>query len=209
VNGDDRSAVGAERRITPSANPLHWLRLSAFNQPATPEPNGMLDGRAAAPIVPQMLRSAVSAFTRVFDAPSARSRASSTRRQRVHARLRRAMHLRRGALLIRGPTCACRHRSRLCGAARRALHRVRDTSGICARRRQVICPSGGLSTGVSSLISDFPKNISLFTHPKSSLELTSSSPQRGVSRSSRTRGGMRWTRQRWRAMGSQGRFKSL
>jgi hypothetical protein len=100
-------------------------------------------------------------------------------------------------------------RHTLCGAARRALHRVRDTSGICARRRQVICPSGGLSTGVSSPISDFPKNISVFTHPKSSLELTSSSPQRGVSRSSRTRGGMRWTRQRWRAMGSQGRFKSL
>jgi hypothetical protein len=41
----------------------------------------------------------------------------------------------------------------------------------------VICPSGGLSAGVSSLISDFPKDISVFTHPKSSLELTSSSPQ--------------------------------
>jgi hypothetical protein len=70
-----------------------------------------------------MLRSAISAFTRVFDAPSARSRASSTRHQRVHARLRRAISafarvfnapsarsrasstryaLPRGALLIRG-----------------------------------------------------------------------------------------------------------
>jgi hypothetical protein len=39
-----------------------------------------------------MLRSAISVFTRVFDAPSARSRASSTR-----------YGLRRGALLIRGP----------------------------------------------------------------------------------------------------------
>jgi hypothetical protein len=28
---------------------------------------------------------------------------------------------------------------------------------------QVICPSGGLLTGVSSLISDFPKNISVPT----------------------------------------------
>jgi hypothetical protein len=32
---------------------------------------------------------------------------------------------------------------------------------------------------VSSPISDFPKNISVFTHPKSSLELTSSSPHKG------------------------------
>jgi hypothetical protein len=38
-----------------------------------------------------MLRSAISAFTRVFDAPSARLRASSTRHQRVYARLRRAI----------------------------------------------------------------------------------------------------------------------
>jgi hypothetical protein len=28
------------------------------------------------------------------------------------------------------------------------------------RRGQVICPSGSLLTGLSSLISDFPKNIS-------------------------------------------------
>ena len=40
----------------------------------------------------------------------------------------------------------------------RALHRVRDTSGICSRCRVVICPSGGLLTGVSSPIC---KNISL------------------------------------------------
>jgi hypothetical protein len=57
--------------------------------------------------VPRMLRSAISAFTRVFDAPSARSRASSTR-----------YVLRRGALLIRGPSYPPRRRrSRLCGAA--------------------------------------------------------------------------------------------
>jgi hypothetical protein len=35
--------------------------------------------RAPALIVPRMLRSAISVFTRVFDAPSARLRASSTR----------------------------------------------------------------------------------------------------------------------------------
>src|SRR5712664_1220257 len=39
---------------------------------------------------------------------------------------------------------------------------------------QVICPSGGFLTGLSSLISDFPKNISVPTHPKSILELSTS-----------------------------------
>ncbi len=72
------------------------------------------------------------------------------------------------------------YRSRLCGAARRALHRVRDTSGFCSRRRAVICPSGRLLTGVSSLISDFPKNISVPTYPKSDLELFASHPTRGA-----------------------------
>src|SRR6266496_6407862 len=45
-----------------------------------------------------------------------------------------------------------------------------------AQPAQVICPSGCLSTGVSSLISDFPKNISVPTHPKSHLELSPSHP---------------------------------
>jgi hypothetical protein len=45
---------------------------------------------------------------------------------------------------------------------------------------QVICPSGGLLTGLSSLISDFPKNISVPTHPKSDLELFASHPTRGA-----------------------------
>ena len=43
----------------------------------------------------------------------------------------------------------------------------------------VICPSGGLLTGLSSLISDFPKNISVPTHPKSHLELSPSRPTEG------------------------------
>ncbi len=42
---------------------------------------------------------------------------------------------------------------------------------LTIRPAQVICPSGGLLTGVSSLISDFPKNILVPTHPKSDLEL--------------------------------------
>ena len=53
----------------------------------------------------------------------------------------------------------------------------------------LICPSGGLLRGLSSLISDFQKNISVPTYPKSHLELSPSRPtERGVSRSSRTLG---------------------
>jgi hypothetical protein len=78
-----------------------------------------------------------------------------------------------------------------------ALHRVRDTSGICSRRRAVICPSGGLLTRLSSLISDFPKNISVPTPPKSHLELFASHPTRGAYHDRHGRGvRMRWTRQR-------------
>ena len=69
--------------------------------------------------------------------------------------------------------------------------------GFTTRPAQVICPSGGLSTGVSSLISDFPKNISVFTHPKSPLSLLPSRPERGAYHDRHGRwGGMRWTRQR-------------
>jgi hypothetical protein len=50
----------------------------------------------------------------------------------------------------------------------------------------VICPSGGLSTGVSSPLC---KNISLHPSGKSSLQIRAIPPhKRGVSRSSRTRG---------------------
>jgi hypothetical protein len=45
---------------------------------------------------------------------------------------------------------------------------------------QVICPSGGLLTGLSSLISDFPKDISVPNYPKSHLELFASHPTRGA-----------------------------
>jgi hypothetical protein len=52
-------------------------------------------------------------------------------------------------------------------------------SGLQPLYRVVICPSGGVSTGVSSLISDFPKNISVPIHPKSILELFASHPTEG------------------------------
>jgi hypothetical protein len=50
---------------------------------------------------------------------------------------------------------------------------------LTTRLVQVICPSGGLLKGVSSLISDFPKNISVPTPPKSHLELFVSHPTEG------------------------------
>jgi len=58
------------------------------------------------------------------------------------------------------------------GASRRPVGSIRATA-------VVICPSGGLLTGLSSLISDFPKNISVPTYPKSILELSPSRPTEG------------------------------
>ena len=72
--------------------------------------------------------------------------------------------------------------------AESTLHHVRDTSGICSRRRVVICPSGGLLTGVSSFISDFPKNISVPIYPETLLELSPSYPTRGAYRDRHGRG---------------------
>jgi hypothetical protein len=46
----------------------------------------------------------------------------------------------------------------------------------------LICPSGGLLKGLSSLFSDFPKNILVPTHPKSHLKLFASRPTRGAYR---------------------------
>jgi hypothetical protein len=105
-----------------------------------------------------------------------------------------------------------------CGACHRA--RVRATrwhrrenaaprpghERICFRRRAVICPSGCSLKELSSLISDFPKNISVFTHPKSLLELWPSHPTRGAYHDRHeARGGMRWTRQRFARDGIAGR----
>jgi len=45
--------------------------------------------------------------------------------------------------------------SRSSSAAHMKANCERDTSGTCSRRRVVICPSGGLSTGLSSLFFGF------------------------------------------------------
>src|SRR5712664_904660 len=70
----------------------------------------------------------------------------------------------------------------------------------------VICPSGSLLTGVSSCFSDFPKNIFVFTHPKSILELFPSRPTEGrFALVTNVGHGMRWTRQRFARDGIAGR----
>jgi hypothetical protein len=65
-------------------------------------------------------------------------------------------------------------------------------------------PEGQISKNLSS---PFHKNISLNLSGKSPLESRPSHPMRGADReSSRTRGGMRWTRQRRARKGLQGGF---
>ena len=70
----------------------------------------------------------------------------------------------------------------------RRAARVRLLKALTTRLVQVICPTGGFLTGLSSLISDFPKNISVPTHPKSHLELFVSHPTRGAYRDRHERG---------------------
>src|SRR5258705_3898164 len=62
----------------------------------------------------------------------------------------------------------------------RSLRSCEKQTVLTIKPAQVICPSGCLSNGASSWFSDFPKNISVFTHPKSHLELFTSHPTRGA-----------------------------
>jgi hypothetical protein len=71
----------------------------------------------------------------------------------------------------------------------------------------VICPSGCFLNRVSIPLC---KNISLHPSGKSSLQIRAIPPHnRGVSRSSRTRGGVRWTRQRQARNVMQGGFSGI
>src|SRR6267154_5954084 len=97
-----------------------------------------------------------------------------------------------------GPGSAEQRNRTMLRIAGRTLHRVRDTRG--ARAAVVICPSGSF---VSSPVC---KNISVSVHPKSHLELFASHPERGAYHDRHeTRGGMRWTRQRFARDGIAGR----
>src|SRR5882757_5348256 len=72
------------------------------------------------------------------------------------------------------------------------------------RTTRLICPTGYLAMWLSSPVC---KNISVSVHPKSHLELFASHPTEGPWPSSRTRGGMRWTRQRFAREAIAGRVE--
>src|ERR1700686_477973 len=75
------------------------------------------------------------------------------------------------------------------------------------RRCVVICPSGGLLTGVSSPLC---KNISLHPSGKSSLQVRAIPPHQGAYRDRHGRGvRMRWTRQRQARNVMQGGFSGI
>src|ERR1700737_5180482 len=85
--------------------------------------------------------------------------------------------------------------------------RARLLKALTTRLAQVICPSGGLLTGVSSPLC---KNISVFTPPKSHLELFASHPTRGAYHDRHGRGvGCGGRGSVLRAMGSQGESRDL
>src|SRR6267142_4491355 len=93
------------------------------------------------------------------------------------------------------------------GSAKSGTHAtsVPDFAALHPGYSRVICPSGCFLTGVSSLISDFPKNIFVPTHPKSDLELWPSHPTRGAYRDRHGRGmGCGGRGSVLRATGSQG-----
>src|SRR5216683_1439122 len=78
---------------------------------------------------------------------------------------------------------------------------------LSVQRVELICPTGTLRKILSSPLC---KNISLHPSGKSSLQIRAIPPhKRGVSRSSRTRGGMRWTRQRFARDGIAGQVERL
>src|SRR3979490_369275 len=68
------------------------------------------------------------------------------------------------------------------GSAKSGTHATPapDCASLHPGYSRVIRPSGGLLAGLSRLISDFPKNISVPTYPKSDLELFASHPTRGA-----------------------------
>jgi hypothetical protein len=65
---------------------------------------------------------------------------------------------------------------------------MRKTDGVDNETGSSDLPVGRFVDGGVKLFSDFPKNISVFTHPKSILELFASHPTRGAYRDRHGRG---------------------
>jgi hypothetical protein len=129
-----------------------------------------------------MLRSAISAFTRVFDAPCLCGVV------RCWSGVHRAWRL---------------NGSRLCGAARRALHRVRDTRGNCSSRSCGDLPVGRF---VDRAVQSPLQKYFCFRTPQITSRSFGVPPHRGAYRDRHGRGvRMRWTRQRFARDGIAGR----
>ena len=91
-----------------------------------------------------------------------------------------------------------------------SLRATRRHAAPIASLLKVICPSGVVPIFLSSLISDFPKNISVPIYPKSILELSLSHPTRGAYRDRHERGmGCGGRGSVLRATGWQGELKDL
>ena len=121
-----------------------------------------------------------------YNPPCARSPDAAQRHQRVH-----------------GSISQRRYGSRLCGAARRALHRVRDTSGICSRRR------GDLPVGHFCVQPPLQKYFASPVGQNISTNSRHPTPQEGRIMIVTDAGGMRWTRQRFARDGIAGRVERL
>jgi hypothetical protein len=143
-----------------------------------------------------MLRSAISAFTRVFDALCLAAWCAADPGSIAPAG---------SAAWVPALRSSVTGRCYASPGARCTASGTREE--IALRGRVVICPSGGLWTGVSSPLC---KNILVFTYPKSLLELFASHPTRGAFHDRHERrGGMRWTRQRLARDGIAGLVERL
>ena len=108
--------------------------------------------------------------------------------------------------------CSNEHRRSGWSAAKSGTHATPapDCASLHPGYSRVICPSACFLTGVSSLFSVFPKNISVPTYPKSDLELSPSRPTEGRFAIVTDVGpGMRWTRQRFARDGVAGQVERL
>src|SRR6266849_2846569 len=162
---------------------------------------------SAAPYQPRP--SAPRPHSIVLFGPKSRAGRPFSRRPRRRMRVTRATPERRADLVYGNSPASegmrfleSEHREMISPASRRprCSGRIRTSP----KSSLLICPSGGLLTGVSS---PFCKNISVFTYPKSHLQLFASHPTRGAYHDRHGRGvGCGGRGSVLRAMGSQGGF---
>ena len=161
--------------------------------------------------------SGVLVYSRAFYQCKAHARLRVPRASGVpHALFGREIYQRLGRMARRGREGVFGRHCELTGRRIRATrwHRREHAAPGPGHERNLLSPlSSDLPVGrlvdraVESFISDFPKNISVPTYPKSILELSPSHPTTGAYRDRHGRGvRMRWTRQRWACDASAGRI---